>query len=247
MNRLGKLVEDALDAIEYDLGFDPAPAGFLSAIFEQGVAVAGMAVDCFHELLHATECFFTNLFGIPCFAGMGHLDAELVHLAQQLLRRAYAMLKTAIPNEADGLGERTCGIAQQDPVDRIMDVGFHAGGVSKDIVEAQGGFTIKQFLSPCLACYCLIDVVYEFSDRIGGKHFFKAFDGALGDRMPRINKACMSEALKEYAVGHPPGKSAKGKPGNAEQDAVTQSPLNGLGMPLKSFWRKRLFHGRNLL
>ena len=96
MNGLRKDVENALDAVKHDLGFEFAPTGLKPMLFEQGVVVSGVTFNGFQELLHAAENLLPNLFGIPLFAGMGHLDAKFVHLIDKFLGRANAVFEAAL-------------------------------------------------------------------------------------------------------------------------------------------------------
>jgi len=114
--------------------------------FEQGVVVASMAFDGFHESFHAAEDVFAHFFRVFLFSGVRHFDAELVHFPDEFFGRADAVLESALSDEDDGLDERAGGIAQQYPIHGKMDVGLHASGVGKNFIQTKGGLTVEEFL-----------------------------------------------------------------------------------------------------
>ncbi len=142
MDGLWQLIENELDTIEHNLDFEFAPVGFAPAFFEHGMIVQGMPFNSFDESLHAAEDLFSHLLPIFLFTGMGHLDAELVHLPDKLFGRIDAMIEAVLADLDDAADQRLRGVSQQDSVDGKVKIGLHAGGV--------GGRTLFAPLHPCL-------------------------------------------------------------------------------------------------
>ncbi len=66
----------------------------------------------------------------------GHLHAQGVHVAEECQwLQGHAVLQSVLADEDGGLHQGAGGVAQQDPVDGEMDVGFDAGAVEIDVIE----------------------------------------------------------------------------------------------------------------
>ncbi len=103
-----------------------------------------MDLDDFDESLHTAEYLFAHLLPIFLFTGMGHFNAEFIHLPDKLFGRIDAMIETVLADLDDTADPRLCSVPQQDPVDGKVNIGLHAGGVREDFIEAQGRFSVKQ-------------------------------------------------------------------------------------------------------
>ena len=206
---LWELVENALNLLKHDLSLKVAPVGFYPIFFEQDVVVAGVAFDHLHEPLHAAEYFFARLFSILTFAGLGHFDAELIHFVDELFGRADAVPETLLTNLDDGSYEGARGVAQQHPVDGEMDVGFYAGGVGEDFVEAQGGFAVEQLACGHFVGGCAGEIVNDRGEFVLGKYLLEPLQRTLGYGAHAIDEGGVGKPLEEQAIGDLPRKLAE--------------------------------------
>lgn len=79
-----------------------------------------------HQPINLAEngfAFGALVAGLELAIGEVHFHAQPVHAADELLGGFDAMFEFLLPDEADGLHQGAGGIAQQDPIDGVMDVG----------------------------------------------------------------------------------------------------------------------------
>ena len=74
------------------------------------------------------------LSGIGFLGGMGHLNAQAVHALHEGGRLFHALAQALAANQLHGFHQGAGRIAQEHPIDRIMDVNLEAGRIQK------GGF-----------------------------------------------------------------------------------------------------------
>ena len=90
---------------------------------------------------------------------MGHLNAKPVDAREEALRLFHAVLEPLAANQLDGFHQRASGVTQQNPIDRIMNVGAQAGGVEKGALQIHrlgqgqplggGGARAQELLKHC--------------------------------------------------------------------------------------------------
>jgi hypothetical protein len=62
---------------------------------------------------------------------MGHLHAQLVHAANQCFGGTAAVFESVFANQEEGLHQRAGRIAQEDPINGKVNVGFDKGVSAK--------------------------------------------------------------------------------------------------------------------
>ncbi|MGD0411198.1 MAG: hypothetical protein ABSC18_05795 [Verrucomicrobiota bacterium] len=77
------------------------------------------------------ERFLTLASAVNPQARMGHLDAQGVDARDEPLRFFHAVFETLIADEPNRFHQRAGSVAQQHPINGVVDVGLQAGGVQK--------------------------------------------------------------------------------------------------------------------
>ena len=67
--------------------------------------------------------------------GMRHLDAEAVHASDEERGFFHPVAQALGADQLHGLHQGARGIAQQHPVDRVMDIGLKAGGIQEARIQ----------------------------------------------------------------------------------------------------------------
>ena len=77
-----------------------------------------------------------------------------------------------------------------------MNVCFHAGRIDKDLVEAQGRLSVKQFPSARLVGHRTVERMNQLGEFFVGKHLFVALNRAFREGLYSIDVRGMSKPLK---------------------------------------------------
>ena len=83
------------------------------------------------ELVHLTQHLLAMLLGVGFLGRMRHFNAEPVHAFDEQGRFIHPVTETLSANELHPFHQGAGGVAQQNPIDRIMDVGLQASGVQE--------------------------------------------------------------------------------------------------------------------
>src|SRR6185369_3451232 len=83
--------------------------------------------------------------------GLTHLDAKPIHATHEDFRLFHPVFESLLANQPHRLHERARSVAEEDPVDGKMDIGFNAGRIHKIRVQIQRCWQL-QLLSFLLTC-----------------------------------------------------------------------------------------------
>jgi hypothetical protein len=70
---------------------------------------------------------------------VGHLHGQNVHPSEEQGRFFHAMTQALSPDQSHGFHQGSGRIAQQDPIHRIVDVGFDASRIQEASLQIQRG------------------------------------------------------------------------------------------------------------
>ena len=113
--------------------------GFLATGFEYPNVRPGVAGDALFQGFHFAEHFLALFPAVRATGFGGHLHAQGVHFTEEFQRLLWhAVLQPVLADQGGGFHQGAGGVAQQDPVDGEVDVGFHTGAVEIDIIETDG-------------------------------------------------------------------------------------------------------------
>ena len=68
---------------------------------------------------------------------LGHLNAERIDPGKKAFRRGHAVFESLLADQSHRFDQRARGVAEQDPVDGKVDVGFQAGGIQEVTLQIQ--------------------------------------------------------------------------------------------------------------
>ncbi|PYJ91136.1 MAG: hypothetical protein DME62_15845 [Verrucomicrobia bacterium] len=136
------------------------------------------------------------------------------------------MAQALSSDQTDSLHQRFGGIAQEDPINRIVDVGLDAGRVQEANLQVQWGAQAQFF---GMAMGLLIELVDQRANRgfIGPLRI--ALESALGGYLDAIQFAQSAEVLQERAIGQTDGETPKVF---HDQSARDVTPQGAAGMDL---------------
>lgn len=164
----------------------------------------GVGGDAFGEFFHVAEdgfAMFATVFG-PVFGGHFHaVGVDVAEEGEGLLW--HAVPQAGAPDEEGGFHEGAGGVAQQDPVDGIMDGGFEAGAVEVDVAEVDG---LGEAEINGLGIFAGAGEEADEAGVDGAQAGFvnpmgEAVAGAFGKGFDAIDPADAQEPLQQGAVG----------------------------------------------
>jgi len=88
------------------------PISLFPGAFQQPIVRVGVGFDEFHESFHLAQHQFPDLFGILLFPGMGHLNTQLVHGSDEMLRVLDSVTEPVGTDQHDCLDECPRGIPE---------------------------------------------------------------------------------------------------------------------------------------
>ena len=134
---------------------------------------------------------------------MGHFDAKAVEAGDKSLRFFHAVLEALVADQAHRFHEGAGGVAQQDPVHRIVDVGFQAGGVQKGAFQIQRLGQMKGLWGGSALVGQLIN---DLTHLLFGPPLVVTFEGAFAGDLDAAQFVDAAEVLQQRTVGQSGGK-----------------------------------------
>jgi len=83
------------------------------------------------QAIHDAQDPLALAFTVGLVPAMGHLDTQFIHPTQEDFRLLHPVLEPLVADQAHRLHQGARGVAQQDPVDRVVNVGLYAGGIQE--------------------------------------------------------------------------------------------------------------------
>ena len=62
---------------------------------------------------------------------MSHLDAKPIDARDEDFRRLHPVFQSLFPNQGGGFHQSPSGIPKQNPIDGVVDIGRHTGGIQE--------------------------------------------------------------------------------------------------------------------
>jgi hypothetical protein len=90
--------------------------------------------DAFHESQHGFALFFAVGFS----ARVSPLNAKPVHAAHEIPGGFHPVFQALAANKNHRFAQGAGAIAQEHPLHRVVNIGFHTGGIHKISVQIQG-------------------------------------------------------------------------------------------------------------
>ena len=206
LSGLRQLFEHAVQAPQHLLGLAASPVGLLPPLIKQLAIELGVAADRADQLVHLAQDLLAMLFEVGFIGTLSHFDAQTVHPFEEHGRCFHPVAQALGANQLHGLHQGAGGIAQENPIHRVMDVGFEASGVQK------GGFQIHR-LDQLQLFGVVAGLAEGFVNQLIQQRRLQpmsiALEGALGGDDHFLQFPQATELLQERTVGQAGGEAAK--------------------------------------
>ena len=147
------LAEDAFQPILEELDSTFAQLGFAAPLFEQGEVATGVTGNSLTQGFHFPQDAFALFPAVLDAVGGGHFHDEAVDVAEEFKRiLGYPVFEALAADDDGGFHQRAGEVAEQNPVDGEVDVGFEAGAVEIDVFKVELFFEIEV---QCLGVVCV--------------------------------------------------------------------------------------------
>ncbi len=199
----GQLLQHLVHPLQHLFCLGPGPVGFRPLLLEQSAVAPGMLAHDAHQSVHLPESLLALPLAVGVVAGMGHLNAQGVDARDKNLRLFHPVFEALVADQAHRFHQGAGGVAQQDPIDRVVDVGLQAGGVQKGAFQIDRRGQTKFLRVGGAQVQKLMDDLAHLG--FGPPHVI-TLEGAFAGDLDAAQFVEAAEVLEQRTVGQPGGK-----------------------------------------